>query len=209
MPTLLRIDTSPLSSESSFSRHLTSEFVQRWQDSHSDSHVITRDLSATSIPPITAAWIAAAYAPAPSLTPAQREVLALSDELIAELKTADEYVLGVSMHNFSIPAVLKLWIDQIVRVGQTYAYVNGAPTGLLTNKKVTILVASGGVYTPGTARAGMNFVEPYLRSLFATLGLTEITFIYASGTGQVRYGTPRTAILEPALSSIQSQFQVA
>jgi FMN-dependent NADH-azoreductase len=113
------------------------------------------------------------------------------------------------MYNFSIPAVLKLWIDQIVRLGQTVAYENGAPVGLLRNKKATFLVASGGVYDQGTPMAVLNFVEPYLRSIFGFLGVAEIRFINAGGTAQAQYGVDRKTILQPAIASIHAQFQPA
>src|SRR5437879_3499321 len=122
MATLLRIDSSPLDSDTSFSRQLTAEFVERWLQTHPSRKVINRDLAGTNLPPVTAEWIGAAFAPEASLTARQKEVLGISDELIAELAGADEYVFGVPMYNFSIPAILKLWIDQIVRAGKTFSY---------------------------------------------------------------------------------------
>src|ERR1700683_3322431 len=121
MATLLRIDSSPLGDGASFSRQLTGEFVEKWKRTNPNGSVVTRDVTATQLSPINAEWIGAAYAPKGSLAPRQHEVLALSDVLIAELKAADEFVTGVPMHNFSIPAALKLWIDQIARVGETFS----------------------------------------------------------------------------------------
>jgi FMN-dependent NADH-azoreductase len=209
MPTLLRIDSSPFGGDASFSRQLTADFVQQWKRNHPDGNVITRDLAATKLPPLDAEWIGAAYAPKTSLTPRQREVLALSDELISELRAADEFVIGVAMHNFSIPSVLKLWIDQIVRVGETFSYESGGPVGLLRGKKATFLTATGGVYDAGTPRADLNFIEPYLRSLFAFMGVTETSFVTAGGTARLRFGVDRETILQPALRSIQAKFQAA
>src|ERR1700722_12199791 len=97
--TLLDINSSPLG-EASVSRHLTAEFVENWQLANQDGKVINRDLTTTSIPPVSAAWVGAAYSPEDARTPAQREQLGLSDTLIAELEAADEYVFGVPMHNF-------------------------------------------------------------------------------------------------------------
>jgi FMN-dependent NADH-azoreductase len=209
MTTLLRIDSSPIPSEASFSRQLTAEFVRNWQQSHPDGTVVSRDLAATRLLPITAEWIGAVYTPETSLAPRQVETLKTSDELIAELQAADEYVIGVSMHNFSIPSSLKLWIDQVARIGKTFAYENGKPVGLLRNKKATFLVASGGVYEQGSPMAAMNFVEPYLRSMFGFIGVTDVTFINAGGTARLQYGVERQTILQPALASIRAQFQTA
>jgi FMN-dependent NADH-azoreductase len=209
MAILLRIDSSPLGDGASFSRHLTSEFVEKWKKTHPGGHVITRDVATTKLSPIDAEWIGAAYTAKGSLTPRQREVLALSNELIAELKAADEFVIGVPMHNFSIPGGLKLWIDQVARAGETFSYENGAPAGLLHDKKATFLVASGGVYDQGTPTFPLNFVEPYLRSLFAFIGVKETTFISASGTARHRFGVDRGTILQPALTSIHGRLQAA
>ncbi len=207
MATLLQVHSSPLASDASFSRQLTSEFVEHWRRTHPDGKVITRDVAATDLAPVNAEWIGAAYTPEASLTARQRDILALSQELIGELKAADEYVFGVPMHNFSIPGALKLWVDQVARAGHTFSYENGKPSGLLRNKKATFIVASGGVYDEGTPTYAMNFVEPYLRSVFGLLGVTETTFISASGTARARFGLDRHIILEPALHSIQGQFQ--
>jgi FMN-dependent NADH-azoreductase len=158
--TLLEIDSSPLG-ERSISRHLTHEFVQNWKQANPSGHVVTRDLNATTIRPIDAAWIAASYTAEDKLTPEQRSLLSLSENLIDELKQADEYVIGVPMHNFSIPSVLKLWIDQVARVNKTFSYATGKPEGLLNGKKATVFITSGGKYDAGTAMASWNFVEPY------------------------------------------------
>jgi FMN-dependent NADH-azoreductase len=209
MSTLLRVDSSPFPGEASFSRQLTSEFAAQWRQSHSDGRVIERDLAKTALTPVNAEWVSAAYTPESNQTPEQRATLKTSDKLIAELQTADEYVFGVSMHNFSIPSSLKLWIDQVARAGKTFSYEGGAPKGLLAGKKATFLVATGGVYEQGTPMAAMNHIEPYLRSVFAFIGVKDVTFINAGGTARARYGVDRTTILKPALDSIRAQFQAA
>jgi FMN-dependent NADH-azoreductase len=209
MPTLLHIDSSPLG-EASISRHLSNEFIQSWKLANPDGKIITRDLTTTPIAPVTAAWVGAAYTPEDSRTPEQRQVLALSDTLIAELQTADEYVFGVPMHNFGIPSTVKLWIDQIARVGKTFSYADGAPAGLLKGKRASFLLTSGGVYDAGTAMASFNFVEPYLRTVFGFLGVTETTFLNAGGTAALRYGqVDRQTFIQPHVESIRTQFQPA
>ena len=122
MSTLLHIDSSPIYGRS-VSRELTAAFVTQWKASHPDGKVVDRDLNATAIPPINAEWVGAAYTPEQARRPPQQtELLSLSDSLLSELEQADEYVIGVPMHNFGVPSVLKLWIDQIARVGRTFSY---------------------------------------------------------------------------------------
>jgi FMN-dependent NADH-azoreductase len=209
MTTLLHIDSSPLG-EGSISRHLSGEFVQSWRQAIPGGKIITRDLTRSHLHPIDAEWIGAAYTPAASRTASQDRALALSDALIAELREADEYVFGVPMHNFAVPSVFKLWIDQIVRAGETFSYIDGVPAGLLKNKKATFVAASGGVYDAGTAMASFNFVEPYLRTVFGFLGVTDTSFVSAGGAAALSFGKmDRPAFLQPHIESIRAQFQPA
>jgi FMN-dependent NADH-azoreductase len=207
MPTLLHVDSSPLYGRS-VSRQLTGAFVTQWKSSHPDGNVIDRDLNATSIPPITADWVSAVYTPEEARTPEQNQLLSLSDSLLAELEQADEYVVGVPMHNFSVPSVLKLWIDQITRVGKTFSYADGTPKGLIIGKKATFILATGGNYDAQTQMASFNFVEPYLRALFGFLGLTDTTFLTAGGTMALNYGQDRDAFLAPHLQAVLAHAQI-
>ena len=203
MPTLLQIDSSPL--PNSVSRELTGEFARTWKAVHADGDIIYRDLAADPPPPIDAGWIGAAYAPSTGGSPEQQRILALSDMLIGELERADEYVIGVAMHNFSIPSVLKLWVDQIVRRGRTFSYSEEGPRGFLQGKKATVLVASGGVYTPGTPAAPMNYIEPYLKTILAFIGVTNVKFIAAGGTARLMSGAvDRPTFLKPALEQVRA-----
>jgi len=206
MATLLHIDSSPLYGRS-VSRQLTGAFVAQWKLSHRDGTVIDRDLNATPISPITAEWAEAAYTPEEARTPQQKELLAVSDVLLAELEQADEYVIGVPMHNFGVPSVLKLWIDQIARVGRTFSYGSGTPRGLLTDKKATFIIATGGIYDAQTQMSSFNFVEPYLRSVFGFLGVTDATFLTTGGTAALNQGLDRDAFLAPHLQAVQSHAQ--
>jgi FMN-dependent NADH-azoreductase len=207
MRTLLHIDSSPLYGRS-VSRELTGAFVAQWKSSHPNGTVIDRDLNATSIPPINAGWVGAVYTPEAARTPQQKELLSLSDSLLAELEQADEYVFGVPMHNFGVPSVLKLWIDQISRVGRAFSYADGKPKGLIVGKKATFIIATGGMYDAQTQMASFNFVEPYLRSVFSFLGVTDATFLTAGGTAALNQGRDRDAFLAPHLQAVQMQAQV-
>jgi FMN-dependent NADH-azoreductase len=206
MSTLLHINSSPLYGRS-VSRQLTGAFVTQWKSSHPDGTVVDRDLSATPIPPITAEWVGAAYTPEKARTPQQKELLTLSDTLLSELEQPEEYVLGVPMHNFGVPSVLKLWIDQVARVGRTFSYADGMPKGLLTGKKATFIIATGGIYDAQTQMSSFNFVEPYLRSVFGFLGVTDATFLTTGGTAALNYGQDRDAFLAPHLQAVQLHAQ--
>lgn len=208
MTTLLQIDSSPFA-DASVSRRLSGEYVTNWKKANPDGTIITRDLYSTDLRPVDGEWVGAAYADPNARTPRQQELLTLSDTLVDELLAADEILVGVPMHNLSIPSVLKLWIDQVVRVGRTFGYADGKRSGLLTDKKATIIIASGGVYDPGTAFEPFNFAEPYLRAIFGYMGVADTRFILAGGSQVLRNGMDREDFLRPHIESIEARFQTA
>ena len=113
------------------------------------------------------------------------------------------------MHNFGVPSILKLWIDQIARRGKTFAYVDGKPKGLIVNKKATFIIATGGMYDAQTQMASFNFVEPYLRSVFGFLGVTDVKFLTAGGTMGLNSGQDRAVFLAPHLQAVEAHAQNA
>ena len=94
---------------------------------------------------------------------------------MSELRDADVVVMGVPVYNFSIPAVLKAWIDMISRARLTFRYTENGPVGLLQGKKAYIVVASGGV----AVGSDYDFATPYLRHALAFIGITDIEFVAA------------------------------
>jgi FMN-dependent NADH-azoreductase len=204
MPTLLKFDSSPMG-DRSISRKLTTQFAETWLETHPGGTVIARDLTTLGLPPVDGSWVAAAYTPDAARTSEQRKVLSLSERLITELQQTDEYVFGVPMHNFSIPSTLKLWIDQVVRASKTFAYTPSGPVGMLTGKKATLLVASGGAYEQGTALASLNFVTPYLRAVFGFIGIQDLAIVAAEGTSQLMSGkVDPQSFLAPFLEKVQT-----
>jgi FMN-dependent NADH-azoreductase len=182
MHNMLIVNSSPRSN--SVSRRLTAYFADEWKAKHPDTRVIERDLTVDSPPFVSEAWIQASYTPPAQRTPAQQQALQLSDALIEELMAADVIVLGVPMHNFSIPASLKAWFDLVTRAGKTFSYSDKGPKGLLpAGKQVVAIVSRGGVFDEGPAPASSDFQVPYLRHMLSFLGLEEVTVIAADRQG--------------------------
>jgi FMN-dependent NADH-azoreductase len=147
--------------------------------------------------------------PEQARTAEQTKRLSVSDALIADLQQADEYVFGVPMHNFGIPSTLKLWIDQVIRAGKTFSYTSTGSAGLLTGKKATLLIATGGAYEQGTPLASFNFVTPYLLTVLGFIGITDVTIIAAESTAQLRGGkVDPQAFLAPLLERVKAHATV-
>ena len=192
MPNLLSILASPRG-DYSISRALTATFVDEWKKNHTDGNVTTRDLCQTKLPFVDLPWIAGAYTPAEQHSPEMKTALSISDELIAELEAADHIVIGTPMYNFSTPAILKAYIDHIVRINKTFT---ASYEGLLKNKKLTVIIASSGEYTPGSFMENANAESGYLKQILGFIGLTDITIVLAGRTVDVDLGkTTREALL--------------
>lgn len=184
MSTLLKIDVSPRG-DYSVSRKLSAEFADQWKHAHTGGSVVVRDLMQTALPFVDLPWIMGAYSTPDQHTPEQKAALKVSDDLIAELLAADEILIATPMYNFSIPAVLKAWIDHIVRIDKTFT---AKYEGLAKGKKLSIVIASGGVYTPGTHLESYNAETGYLKQIFGFIGITDVTVILAGGTSAIDQG---------------------
>lgn len=179
MANVLYINSS-VRTAGSLSRQLSAEFIAKWQEGHLGDTVVTRDLALDPVPHLNEQTLGAFFTPAEARNAEQAFAVRLSDQLVDEVIAADVIVIGAPMYNFSVPSGLKAYIDQIARAGRTFKYTEAGPVGLLTNKKVYIVTASGGVYSEGPA-AGYDFLATYLRAVLGFLGITDISFIRAEG----------------------------
>lgn len=187
--TLLHLDASPRS-ERSHSRKLGHDFVTAWKSTHSGGGVVYRDLGHNPPPFVTEAWVEGAFTPPVGHSTAAQAEMRTSDQFVDELLAADELLITSPIYNLNVPAVLKAWIDQVVRVGRTFGFGANGLEGLVKGKKARIIVASGSDLRLGGAMGGYNFFEPYLRGVLGFIGITDITFVYAHSLND---GNPQRA----------------
>jgi FMN-dependent NADH-azoreductase len=177
MSHILHLDASPRG-ERSISRQLSREFVEGWKRLHPADSVTYRDVGRDPAPHVTEAWVVGAFTPPEGQPADARAAMRASDALIDEFLAADRCVFGVPMHNFSVPSTLKAYVDQIVRVGRTFA-ADGS--GLVAGKKMLVITARGGNYAAGSPVASFDCQEPWLRTIFGFIGVTDVRFIHAQG----------------------------
>jgi len=176
MKTLLRIDAS-LRHSGSFSRALADYYQARWTATNPDGRITSRDVAATPLPHLDEDTIAVFYAGGNPENGSLHKGIALSDILIAELKSADDVVISSALYNCNIPSSLKAWLDHIVRFGHTISAGDKGTVGLMGGKSVSILTARGGspAFSP-------DFQGPALKAAFQYLGFTRIKWISLEGT---------------------------
>jgi len=176
---VLRVDAS-MRRTGSQSRALTDAVIDRFRQDNPDLAVTVRDLAETPLPQIDENWINANFTDPSERDDLQRQRLAQSDTLVAELKAADTLVIGVPIYNFSIPAALKAWIDLVARARETFRYTENGPEGLLTGKRAILVIASGGV----PVGSPVDFATDYMKQVLKFIGIIDVELIDA---GQLNF----------------------
>ncbi len=180
MTKVLRIDASSRLQDS-HSRQMADVFQEKWLKAKPKDEFTVRDLVKEPIPHIENMTIAGFYTPEDKLDDPMKKATALSDRLIKELLSADVILLSTPMYNFSVPSALKAYIDQIVRIGQTFGFEESKGFfGLVEGKKAYIITAYGAVYK-GPFEA-YNFLAPYLTAVFGLIGISDVEYIDLEGT---------------------------
>ncbi|GAA4308050.1 FMN-dependent NADH-azoreductase [Mucilaginibacter gynuensis] len=197
MKKILHIISSP-NGEKSFSTKLGNAIVEKITAANPGSTVKVHDHTKNPFPHLEEATLAAFYTPAENHTAENKKALKHSDDAIAEIRAADIVVIGAPLWNFSIPSVLKAWIDHIARAGVTFKYDETGAEGLIKGKKVYVAMASGAVYSSGPYQA-MDFVSSYLTGLLGFLGMTDLSVFRAEG---VAYPGQADAALQKGIDSI-------
>jgi FMN-dependent NADH-azoreductase len=180
MPRLLVVNSSGRNTRS-ITRRLTRYFAERWLAAHAEGRLIERDLTLQIPSPVNEAWIASAFETPEARSPVMRAVLSESETLLAEIEAADALVFGVPMYNFGLPAQLKAYFDQIVRVNRSFAFNPEATQPyqpLLADKPTTVIISVGdGDLLPGGPMARLNFLEPHLTAILNFIGLHSLEFV--------------------------------
>jgi FMN-dependent NADH-azoreductase len=140
-----------------------------------DKQVIKRDLVADPLPPI-----GRDYAAAVTSGNAQDDAFDCSERVIREIEDTDLLIITTPMHNFTVPAALKLWIDHVVRINRTFTSTSSGKVGLMKDRPTFVLVGSGGFHSGERARQP-DFLTPYLQYALGSIGIHSVNFVLMQG----------------------------
>ena len=171
---LLHIDAG-ITGPNSVSRQLSGAIVEALAKADPSLQIVSRDLDADPIPHLDGGDFGL------RAVEGSDDKAARAAAVLQEFLDADIVVIGAPMYNLGIPSQLKAWFDRILVAGKTFRYTANGPEGLSAGKRVIVASARGGLYAPGTPQAAADFHEPYLRTLFAFIGIDEIAMIRAEG----------------------------
>ncbi len=176
---LLHVDASPKGTNSG-SRALSRFFVDRLRAHLPSLSVDYLDLAVDIPPTITELFARATYTPADQRTGEMQEALMVSDALCERLLDADALLFAMPMHNWTMPASFKAFVDTIVRGGVTYVPTDdGRFVGTLGGRKTLFITTRGVDLRPGTPFEGMDALTPALRAAFGFIGVDNPAFVDA------------------------------
>jgi len=181
MKTLLHISSSArktnnsISAYNSISKSVAATFIEKWRPLNNEVNIIHRDLSVNPPDFISQDWIAAAFTPDATKNHEQKALLSLSDTLIREVEQADIIVISSPMYNYGMPAVLKAWFDQVIRIHKTFSFDlarGDFPLEPIMSGKILVLITSSGEFDFGLGgiREKMNHLGPHIQTLSHYLG---------------------------------------
>ncbi|MAY40884.1 MAG: FMN-dependent NADH-azoreductase [Oceanospirillaceae bacterium] len=176
MANLLHIKSS-IFGDSGKSSQLATKFIDDWKMQNPQGEVVVRDLVADDLPHLDSFVISALTTPHDERTDDQQALVDRSDQLIAEIKAADQIVMGVPMYNFAVPSQMKSYFDLLARAGVTFNYTENGPVGLIGDKPVYLIATRGGLYKEN----GIDFQIPFVQQFLSFIGLNSVEVIYAEG----------------------------
>lgn len=174
---------SSIMGDQSHTNGLIDTFLSERRARGLQDNVVVRDLVDLNLPVLDAELFSALRG---GENPSQRAraVVALSDQLIAELKASDLLVIGAPMYNHNVPTHLKNWFDLVARARVTFNYTATYPMGLVEDVRALVFSSRGGVHVGSETDA----VTPYLRSVLGLMGIKEVQFVYAEGLDMKPHG---------------------
>ena len=176
MANLLHIKSS-IFGDRGKSSQLATKFIDDWKMQNPQGEVVVRDLVADDLPHLDSFVISALTTTHDDRTDDQQALVQRSDELIAEIKAADQIVMGVPMYNFAVPSQMKSYFDLLARAGVTFNYTENGPVGLIGDKPVYLIATRGGLYKEN----GSDFQIPFVKQFLSFIGLGSMEVIYAEG----------------------------
>ncbi|EHU1604180.1 NAD(P)H-dependent oxidoreductase [Acinetobacter baumannii] len=173
---------SSIMGEGSQTNRLIDVMLEHRKDQGLQDDIIIRNLAEMNLP-VLDLEIFQALRGAENVNQDIQRIVALSDELIAELKSADLLVIGAPMYNLNVPTQLKNWFDLVARARQTFRYTETYPQGLVEGVKAVVVSSRGGIHVGQETEA----VTPYLKAVLGLMGIHDVDFIYAEGLDMQAY----------------------
>ena len=179
---LLHIAASPKLDEQSVGNRVANAFVDAYFNKHEPVQYRYIDLHTLEIPAMTKELLEA-FESGKAQREKEEQALKIYDSLCNEFITADRYVISFPNWNLTAPPVLVSYMLAVIRAGKAFRYTEQGSEGLLHNKKVMLVVSSGGI-TSGTQPKETCTAITWLKNLFLVCGVCDVQVLYCEGIEQ-------------------------
>ncbi|MCA0754770.1 FMN-dependent NADH-azoreductase [Paenibacillus sp. N4] len=187
MSTVLFVKANDRAIEQAVSVQLYQAFLDSYKKSHPEDTVIELDLFEEELPYMNADMINGNFKASRGLdmTPAEQAAAEVAGKYIDQFLAADKVVFGFPLWNFTVPAVLHTYIDYLSQAGKTFKYTAEGPVGLISDKKVALINARGGIYSEGPAAAAEMSLN-YVRNMMSFFGVKNFETVVVEGHNQLQ-----------------------
>ena len=171
--------------EQAVSVKLYHTFLEQYQKSNPNDEITELDLFEENLPYYDTDKINGMFklSKGMELTASEKEATDLVEKYLNQFLEADKVVIAFPLWNFTVPAVLHTYLDYLAQAGKTFRYTAEGPVGLLTDKKIALLNARGGVYSEGPAQAAEMAVN-YVNTMLNFWGVQDISTVIIEGHNQ-------------------------
>ena len=180
---VLHICANPKPTEESVSKQLAAAFFGKLIELRPDVDLVNTDLYDEKPPFYSYELYKRAWYPVfdESYEPSKAEEMAMNyaAKQAEAFNAADVVVLTMPMWNYSMPAIMKAWMDQILCPNLTFTVSPEEGVKPLHKvKSVVLLVASGSVYKEDDDRDALS---RQVRHCFDFIGIDNIEIVWADG----------------------------
>ncbi|KQL43623.1 FMN-dependent NADH-azoreductase [Brevibacillus choshinensis] len=182
MTTVLFVKANNRPADQAVSVKLYEAFLASYKESHPNDTVVELDLYNEELPYVGVDMINGTFKAGKGfdLTTEEATAVAVADKYLDQFLAADKVVFGFPLWNLTIPAILHTYIDYLNRAGKTFRYTPDGPVGLIGDKKIALLNASGGIYSEGPA-ANMEMAVKYVANMMGFFGVKNIETVVIEG----------------------------
>lgn len=171
--------------EQAVSVKLYEAFLNSYKESHPNDQMIELDLYKEHLPYLDVTMINGLFKEGKGMdmTAEEKQAADTANKYIDQFLAADKVVFAFPLWNFTVPAVLHTYIDYLSQAGKTFRYSAEGPVGLVTDKKIALLNARGGVYSEGPA-ASVEMSLKYMSTMMHFFGVKDVTTVVIEGHNQ-------------------------
>ncbi|WP_312097710.1 FMN-dependent NADH-azoreductase [Niallia sp.] len=185
MAKVLYITANPFDESKSYGMAVGKAFMDQYKTSNPEDEITQIDLYKEYIPSIDAdvfqGWGKLQSGSGfDQLSDEEKTKVSRLAELSEQFVEADKYIFVTPLWNLLFPPVMKAYLDSVAVAGKAFEYTAQGPKGLLADKKVLHIQASGGIYSHGPS-ADKEMGHRYLKTLMSFFGITDFQGLFVEG----------------------------